>query len=77
MALKFGRKYLMKVPHRHNIDQIVDIRTAEVVFLPPHRKYLSDTFYLHGSVPIAQSRAFPESRERHLECITWADMSEF
>ena len=28
-------------------------------------------------VAIAQSRAFPASRERHLECITWADMSEF
>ena len=26
---------------------------------------------------IAQSRAFPASRNKPLECITWADMSEF
>ena len=36
---------------------------------------------LQGSVnvhrAIAQSRAFPASRNKPLECITWADMSEF
>ena len=31
-----------------------------------------------GTEPaIAQSRAFPASRNKPLECITWADMSEF
>ena len=30
-----------------------------------------------GGGTIAQSRAFPASRNKPLECITWDDMSEF
>ena len=51
----------------------------ELLIEKMRRETLGDLIHISepGAGTIAQSRAFPASRNKPLECITWADMSEF